>query len=851
MKKTNYLFFAINNYWMLMTLGLILIGLPVQAQKKYRFSGEILDSNRKTPINFASVSVDGTRYGTLSQNGRFSLMLPEGRHKIKISHLGYASLEEEILLNAAVEKTFFLEEESVELDEVIISSDGRDPAYAIIRQAIDLKKQNKIPFPQYEYQAYTKAQIGFQEGFDLDSMAKAFVSSRPNRRQRSEVDSSDFEDILPSNILFLSENVSQMYVKAPDKLKEKIKSSRVSGASEQFSPLGNSFNRFDVYENRAFKGGLAERGIISPIADNAFFFYKFKLLGQLKEEGNKIYKIQVIPKRMQDPVFQGLVYIADSSYAVQNLDLFVSKEQAIQVVDTLRINQEYRKIREAWLPLSTRTRMAFSFKVMMLSFPITGTFTSLLSDYQVRENIEKKNFGLEIISFADTSSLYKDKVWWDSIRPIPLSELETLDYQFKDSVEQRLKSPEYLDSLTQAQEFTANTLLMGGDYKNYRKNTIWRFVGMAWNSGFNAIEGAFIGQGLDRIWDKKDGRQLKVGYRLRYGFANKNFGAILALDRKGNRNKNVNWGIKGGNFVQQFSRPDQITNSVNSIFATYFKRSYVRLYKKEFFESYYNRELFNGLTLFVNARYENRGALQNSSDYSFFFKDREFDPNLFIPDHKALITDFKLAFKPFNKYMSLPGSKVNMGSAWPLFEFVYSRSWERGDEYVDFERIKLSVSGNLNLGIFGNSTWKANWGKYLNASRLFLPDLFHFQGNEVYMSNGAFDQFFLMPYYEFSATRPFFEAHLEHAFGGFIFNKIPGIRRWKLSEYAGLHLLLQEGNVPYLEFHAGLAKRIFKVLPLRIDFNMRLAGNTRGEKYGFKIVNPGVFGSGGSVSVSF
>lgn len=820
----------------------------LSAQNTYTFSGEIRESQTGKLINFASISVDEARYGTLSQDGKFSLMLPAGKHTLKISHLGYKSFVEEFTLNTDLFKKFELEEEVVELEEVIISADGRDPAYGIIRQAIENKKQNATPFPEYEYGAYTKAQIGFQEGFDLDSMIKVFAATQ--RKPKKTQDTVETEDLLPSNILFLSENVSRMFIKAPNKLKEEILSTRISGASDQFSPLGNSFNRFDVYENRAFKGGIAERGIISPIADNAFFFYKYRLLGQIKEAGQKFYKILITPKRFHDPVFQGLIYIADSSYAVQKLDLYVSKEQAIQVVDTLRVKQEYGQIEEAWLPLSTRTHMAFSFEFLVFKFPLTGTFTSLLSDYQVGEQVSKTKFGLEQISFSD-SALNKDRIWWDSIRPLPLSQREYLDYSFKDSVEKVQKSPEYLDSLTQAQNLSILSIINGGSYRNFRKKTTWNLIGIGRNSGYNAIEGAYIGQGIDRIWEKEDGRRIKAGYRLRYGFGNKVLGGKLALDVQSDAKHDESWGLSGGNFVQQFSRPDQLNANVGSFFATFFKRSYVRLYRKEFAEAYYKRELFNGFNLAINGRYENRGSLKNTANYSLFFKDRVFDPNIQISDHKALITDIRLRFKPFNKYMSLPDSKINMGSSWPLMEFTYTRAWGQEDNYAQYSRIHASISGQVSLGILGNTQWRASAGKYLDQTQVFTPDLFHYPGNEVYIHSGGFDSFFLMPYYEFSSTLPFAEGHLEHGFGGFIFNKIPGIRRLKISEYVGLHVLVQEGRRAYLELNAGLVKRVFKVIPLRVDFNVRLAGDSRGDVYGFKIYDPGILGSNGSVSINF
>jgi hypothetical protein len=95
-----------------------------------------------------------------------------------------------------------------------------------------------------------------------------------------------------------------------------------------------------------------------------------------------------------------------------------------------------------------------------------------------------------------------------------------------------------------------------------------------------------------------------------------------------------------------------------------------------------------------------------------------------------------------------------------------------------------------------------------------------------------------MPYYAYATARPWLEGHWEHSFSGFLLNKVPGIRKWKLREYLGLHYLLRENQRAYLELNAGLEKMILKILPLRIDVNVQLAGNRSGDKWGYKWILP-------------
>ena len=195
--------------------------LTFSGQNSFVFSGTVSDSTGKA-LPFATISVNQAQYGALSDSrGTFRLVLPAGTHQVRISFLGYKPIEEALELKGPVIRSYQMRPEALNLEEVLITSDGRDPAYGIIRLAIDRKKQNAKPFDTYAYDAYTKTAIDFRKGFDPDSLLKLMLVFGGNRGQTEQ----EVPAELKKGLLFLSENYSRVHIRQPDKIKEEKSSS--------------------------------------------------------------------------------------------------------------------------------------------------------------------------------------------------------------------------------------------------------------------------------------------------------------------------------------------------------------------------------------------------------------------------------------------------------------------------------------------------------------------------------------------------------------------------------------------------------------------------------------------------
>jgi hypothetical protein len=176
-----------------------------------------------------------------------------------------------------------------------------------------------------------------------------------------------------TGIVYLSESQSKYSFMRPNKVHEELISSKVSGSNRAFSYNRASDLQVNFYENLQDWEGLSNRPLVSPIADNAMFYYKYQWMGISVENGETINKIQVTPRRDHDPCFSGYIYILEDSWRLQSLGLYITKKANINFVDTLKVNQQFVPVNDVWMPASIK----FEFTGGLFGFRMGGYFISL------------------------------------------------------------------------------------------------------------------------------------------------------------------------------------------------------------------------------------------------------------------------------------------------------------------------------------------------------------------------------------------------------------------------------------------------------------------------------------------
>ncbi len=101
-------------------LFVMLLGLTAHAQS-YVLSGKVTDKNQNG-LEGATISIPSLQKGTITDvEGNFMLKVPAGKQTVRIAHIGFTSLQQEIDLKENTSITFVLNSDHV-LDEVLVQA---------------------------------------------------------------------------------------------------------------------------------------------------------------------------------------------------------------------------------------------------------------------------------------------------------------------------------------------------------------------------------------------------------------------------------------------------------------------------------------------------------------------------------------------------------------------------------------------------------------------------------------------------------------------------------------------------------------------------------------------------------
>ncbi|WP_400079381.1 DUF5686 and carboxypeptidase regulatory-like domain-containing protein [Winogradskyella sp. R77965] len=782
----------------LLSLFFIAISTLVSAQ----IVGTITNKKNE-PLPFVNILIENTYKGTTSNNdGYYELNISEKKtYTIVYTYLGYKTVKKKIAIDKfpyTIDIT--LEEESVSLGEVTVNSEV-NPANAIMRKAIAMRKENLEKINSFKADFYSRGLIKIKDapekilGQDVGDLGGGLDSTR-------------------SGIIYLSETISKIQFLRPNKLKEKITASKVSGNSTGFS----FNNAIDVDYN--FYNNTIEFGneIISPIANNAFGYYRYKLEGVFYDDrGNLINKINVIPKRENDPIFSGNIYIVEDQWSIYAIELDITGVQArIPAADILSIKQtfSYSETNDIWAKIS----QSLDFKYKFLGIKGDGRFTAVYSNYEFNSGLTRKDFGREIVAFENEANK-KDSLFWNTIRPVPLTLEERTDYVKKDSIQIVKESKPYLDSIDRVNNKFKLSSILGYTYQNSHKNYSFGFdipvLGVNFNTvqGYNAKANLFFTKNYD---DFK--RFFRASANLQYGFSDDRLRATGALTYKFNNTSRAFLTLSGGVSAVQFSPSEPITPFINSISTLFFEDNYMKLYDKSFLQLNYSEELLNGFRFYAGLSYERRSPLFNTTDQVFtneendvYTSNNPLDETAYgvapFETHNIVKANVTARINFAQEYLSYPDSKFNVGNdKYPTLVLSYEKGFGATNSDYNFDQIKARLYQSFNIADKGRFRYNLRAGKFFNADDIAFMDYQHFNGNQTHVSTeGNYTNVFNnLPYYAASTNDAYLEAHVEHDFNGFLLGKLPLLNKLNFNLVFGAHLLATPDFKPYQEYTIGI-----------------------------------------------
>lgn len=804
--------------------------ISVTAQTKV--SGYIID-DYNNPVSFANVLFKNSTKGTITdENGKFYLESDETWDTLIISFLGYETLEIPLTKKVNYDLKFTLKEETSELGQVFIvagkQSKKNNPAIDILKKIWENKRANGLNIAkQYEYDRYEKVE------FDINSIDSTLIKSRLFKGMEfvfNEVDTSRVtgKTYLP---IFINEAVSKVYGdNTTNKEKVVLEGNKNSGFSDNQTIIdfvGDLYPDYNIYDNFL---EFFDKSFVSPLSKTGVSTYNYVMSDSTYIDNKWCYNIIYYPRRKNELTFKGDFWVADSTYAIKEINLQVSKSANINWIKDIYIEQEFEVLNDSLFLIKRDYMMSdFAFNKKEQSRGLYGKRTTLYSNYKFDIEKDKKFYEQEVYNY-DKDVYHRDDEFWDENRLEELNKDEKGVYKMLDTLKtvKKFKRLYNLGSILGSGYIEINSLPL--DY-----GPIFSTV------GFNEVEGVRLRTGLRTYFGANDLWRLQ-GF-LAYGFKDEKF--KYGLSGKWLVDKKSRLIISGGNRRDIEQMGASLTTSTDVLGRNLASSSVVgtstndKLTTVKLTSLAIEAEPWRNLVFKLGASY--RDLKTASPTFSLDYK----TPTGIASEIQQYESSLSLSYFPNRK---MTGFGVERYHANDDYARIFAQI-SRGDKDVinsdfDYTKVQFSYLQPWQVGGFGKLTTTIEAGKTFGAVPLALLNVI--PGNQSYFS--IYNTFSQLDFYEF-VSDTYTSFHFEHNFNGRLFSRIPVLRKLNLREIVSLRGVwgdVSQENIDlnasglvyrapservYYEYGLGIGN-IFKVF--RIDFNFR--GNyleaPRARKFG-------------------
>lgn len=784
-------------------IWLFLLSLVTILSFAQSFKGTVTDTDGK-PVPYAALYLREMKSGlTTDEHGRFQTKLSAGQYTCEVSSLGFISQTFTFqMLNRDYEKDIVLAERTYSLPEVNITKGNEDPAYAVMRKAIARAPYYRTQIKSYTAGTYLK---GTGKGTAIPAVLKLSKEVRKDAKEWL-------------GKLFVLEQQQIVNFTAPNVWNNKVLANKNSFPEEIGVDMG--ITTINLYTPELF-------GKVSPLNKNAFSYYRFKLDACFVEEGQMINKIRVIPKKDDNRLLEGDLFIVEDLWCISAADVNV---RATGLKAKIKITcKEVQS--SVFLPVSITT----SSTIDIMGFKAEASYLAAIHYREVKTDIQpetstdkttkpvtanavaqpkKHKFerparigrkDTQVDSLADK----RDSLYWTTIRSVPLRLEEVQSYQYKEEkiALKDLSSGEKSEKKTAVGQ-VLNTIMWGKTFRTSNKNAWLTLPGLsAYIPEYNLVDGFWLGVKLKTGVKLSESSTLRFVPSFYYTTARKNWigQGELTLDYAP-RNRGY-LSLSGGLLSADYNSESGESRLINSMSSSLFGHNHLKLYENTFFTVDHAIEPANGLLFSSSLSWQRRKMLDNHIRKSWFKRDAE--PNIPentafrpMPENDILKASFELEYTPAHYYHMSQGKKVYEASRYPTFALKYDRAFPMsGSRYfTSYHLMQFSAKQKIEFGMFNRLHWSVNAGSFFDAKNLQFPDFKHFASTRILVTERSFDTgFSLLDNYVLSTNTRWAQANVSWYTPYLLLKHLPFLSRKAFDEALHLRSIVIYGGRPYTE----------------------------------------------------
>ncbi len=813
---------------------LFVLSTLLKAQQETIITGKVTEVSSNIGIPFVTVFFKGTLIGTTTDfEGNYSIRTTKPKDSIYISLLGYQSKTKAVKTAITQIINFQLNPEALNLRTIEVRP-GINPALRIIKNVIENKsKYDRNKLESVQFISYTKQQADVDNITDRMRKRKIF---RPIIAMWDSLDHNADEKNNSNLPVAMSEVISEIYYqKEGEKKRENVNAILVKFVGMKDGRVvseltGTDFQNYNFCDNTV---AIQGKDFLSPIADNALLFYNYYLIDSMFIDSTKCYRVDVRPKNSKDLAYSGTLWITDTTFAVKQLDLEITKEVNFNLVDRARIQQQLIPTEAGpWVPIQTRVMIDYTNITKKLVSMIVHLYNC--NRYFIVNKPKEKIFYDTPVQYSE-DAITKDSSYWKKERPIQLTTAEIQSFNMIDTMR----------NIPVVKKAVNTLYFLFTGYKDIGPIDIGHYTQVY---AYNLYEGMRLRLGF-RTNAKFSKNWIIRGYGA-YGFKDEKFKYNLQLERIITRYPWSKIGIQYREDIDQiglnydFSRNMNLSQSPNYLFNIFSQIGNISklVHKQEsriWYEKYFNTGINTKFT-FQNIKTTPLFPISFGDQFTIF------------QQRKYTITEILLETRLSAKerYIQNGTERISFGNIKsPIVTLNYTLGIKHlfeGD--FSYQKASISISNRFRMSILGYSQVVAKMGKVF--SQIPYPLLEIPRGNETFLyANNGFNQ---MNFFEFVSDQ-YIEAHWHHHFMGLLFNRVPIIKKMNLREVIGLDMIYGTlsqknknfnsnnnftvmNNVPYCEANVGI-ENILDVI--KIDFVYRLTYTDNLYKTDYSIASSG------------
>ncbi|GEP51657.1 membrane protein [Flavobacterium noncentrifugens] len=795
-----------------------LLGFIIPALAQTKVSGIVVD-NSGQPVPYANVVFKGSSEGIVTnEDGRFYIESQKTYTALVVSFMGFDT--KEVPLTKAVNYDFKIQlSDGEKLKEVVVysgkTSKKNNPALDILRKIWEHKRKNGLHmFKQYQMEKYEKVE------FDMNSIDSAFMKRKIFKGMEFIFDQIDTSKVTGKTYLpiFINEALSNVYGdNVRNKVKEVLKANKNSGFSNNqqiIAFIKDLYAEYDIYNNYLT---FFDKGFTSPLSRTGIDVYNYVLSDSAFIDNKWCYNIVFYPRRKNELTFKGDFWVNDTTWAIKNINMAVTKSANINWVKDIYIEQEFEVLNDSVFLLTKDYMMSdFALNKKEKSKGVYGKRTTFYRNHEFNKE-KPEDFYKADVNYIDEAAYKKSDDYWAQNRFEKLSKDELGVYKMLDT----------LKTVKKFQRIYNLVSILGSGYIEFPD---WNFdYGPIFSTvGYNEVEGFRLRAGGRTYFGPNDSWRLQ-GYTA-YGFDDNKF--KYGLSGKWMIDKKSRIILSGGNRrdIEQIGASLTTTNDVlgrsfasSSLFSSGSNGKLTNINLSTF-----GFEIEPVKNLVVGTQFSYRTLESASPTFSLDYIDATGTVKSDVKQFEAAV---QLDYTPNRKTIGYGVERDVVDNPYTRIFVNYAAGYKGiADSDFDYQRLQLYFKQPVLIGPIGRSNFIVELGKTFGTVPLGLMSIV--PGNQTYFT--IENTFSNLNFYEFVADE-YATFQWEHNFHGKIFARIPLLRKLNWREIIGVRgvygtvsnankainksgLEYRAPEDVYWEYSAGIGN-IFKVF--RIDFSWR------------------------------